>query len=271
MSAVRAATAVLGTGAVLLVVGLADASSIAVMMPAAIGRLPPALLVNGGAAAIAYLEGALTRSGALVGAALGVTIYLGAGWEGWLMVFATFACALAASNAGWARKSALGIAEEHRGRRGAPNAVANCGSAAVAALVAITSPHQAAAWLALVAALSAAGADTVASEIGKAWGRKAFLVVGFRPVPPGTSGAVSLEGTAANVAAAAGLGGFGAALGLVPASAVPLVIVSALVGSLVESMLGATLEPRGILDTHELNLINTAIAAAACLSLGHLV
>ena len=47
----------------------------------------------------------------------------------------------------------------------------------------------------MVAALVTSASDTVASEVGKAWGRTTWLVDGFRRVTPGTSGAVSLEGT----------------------------------------------------------------------------
>ncbi len=67
----------------------------------------------------------------------------------------------------------------------------------------------------MVAALAAGASDTVASEIGKAWGRRTFLFPSFKPVRPGTSGAVSLEGTAAGLVAALGLAALGLSLGLV--------------------------------------------------------
>ena len=38
----------------------------------------------------------------------------------------------------------------------------------------------------LAASLIAAGSDTVASEVGKAWGRLTVLVTTLRPVRPGT-------------------------------------------------------------------------------------
>jgi uncharacterized protein (TIGR00297 family) len=252
-------------GGALWLVSLADGPSAAAMLPGVGRRLLPAILVNAGFAAVAFAEGAVTRSGLIVGAAIGLAVYLGAGWEGWVMLFATFASAVITSKVGWRRKTALGIAEEREGRRGAGNALANCLVAAIAALVAITSPDQGLAWLVLVASLAAGAADTIASEIGKAWGRHTFLIVGFRPVPPGTSGAVSLEGTLANFAGAFGLAALGAALGLIPAAAIPMVIVAALAGALVESVLGATLEKPGILNNDVLNFINTAVAAAVVL------
>ena len=114
------------------------------------------------------------------------------------------------SRLGLARKERLGIAEERGGRRGAGNAIANCGVAAMAAIAALTTPYPAAALVALVAALTAGGSDTVASEIGKAWGRSTFLVTTFSRVNPGTPGAMSLEGTAAGLLAALALAAAGA-------------------------------------------------------------
>jgi uncharacterized protein (TIGR00297 family) len=253
-------------GATLWVMSLMDAATASAMLPGAMGRLIPAVLVNAGFAAIAFLEGAVTWPGVFAGCAVGLAVYLGAGWEGWLMLLATFVAAVVTSKVGWQRKKALGIEEDREGRRGAGNALANCLVGAIAGVVAITSPYQAAAWLALVTALTAGAADTVASEIGKAWGRRTFLVVGFRPVPPGTSGAISLEGTIANVVAAFALAALGAALGLIPTFAIPHVAVGALAGSFVESALGATLEKPGILNNDLLNFIATAVAVAVTLT-----
>jgi uncharacterized protein (TIGR00297 family) len=58
-------------------------------------------------------------------------------------------------------------------------------------------------------------ADTTSSEIGKAYGQTTYLITNFRRVPRGTEGAVSLEGTLAGVAAAAGVGVMALALGQV--------------------------------------------------------
>ena len=117
--------------------------------------------------------------------------------------------------------------------------------AAAAALVALTTPYTAPALLALVAALTAGGSDTVASEIGKAWGRSTFLVTTLNRVPPGTPGAMSLEGTAAGVLAAVALAAVGVAFGLVPASAI-LRSSPARPSGRWSSALGATLRRPGI-------------------------
>src|SRR5690606_15455592 len=74
--------------------------------------------------------------------------------------------------------------------------------AAWAAALAVLSPYREAALVAFVAAVIAGSSDTVSSEVGKAYGRRTWLVTSLRRVPPGTSGAVSSEGTAAGAAAA---------------------------------------------------------------------
>jgi uncharacterized protein (TIGR00297 family) len=252
-------------GGTMWLASLADPAVAGAMLPGVAGRVLPAILVNAGFAAVAFLEGAVTWSGVAAGMAIGLAVYLGSGWEGWVMLLATFAAAVITSKVGWQRKQALGIAEEREGRRGAGNALANCLVGALAAVVAITSPYQGLAWLALVTGLTAGAADTVASEIGKAWGRHTVLIVSLRPVPPGTSGAVSAEGLMANIIAAGGLAGVGAAVGLIPAAAIPMVVVGALAGSFVESALGATLEKPGILNNDLLNFINTTVAVAVVL------
>lgn len=233
----------------------------------ALGLLPVALALNIAIAGAGYAARTVSGSGAVVGALLGVAVTLSAGWRGWLLLFATFAVAVIASRMGLRRKTLLGIAEEHGGRRGAGNAVANTGVAAAAAILAVTSYATGPAMIAFVAALASGGSDTIASEIGKAWGRRAFLFPSFRHVAPGTSGAISLEGTAAGLLGAVVLASLGVALGLVPPSALVPVVAGATIGSFAESAMGATLEGAGFVNNDVLNFLNTAIAAAAAMLL----
>jgi len=192
---------------------------------------------------------------------LGTIILVCAGWQGWVLLLLTFGAAVVASRLGLRRKEQLGIAEERGGRRGAGNAFANTGVAAFAALMAALTYAHDPALLGFTAALVAGASDTVASEIGKAWGRRTFLLTTLRRVPPGTSGAMSIEGTLAGVGSAALLALAAWGLGLVELSDVWVVVAAATVGSLVESALGATLEERGVVNNDVLNFINTSVAA----------
>jgi len=252
-------------GGVLWVACLMDAAAVSAARNAVVAAAPWALGVNVLAAWLGYRAHTVSRSGAVAGAVVGTIIYVGGGASAWALLFATFLAASVTSRFGLKRKVLLGIAEERGGRRGAGNAIANCGVAAVAAIAAIATRHTAASLLALVAALTAGGSDTVASEVGKVWGRSTLLVTTLRRVKPGTPGAMSLEGTAAGIVAAFGLAAAGVALALIPGSATLAVVVGATAGALVESVLAATLEAPGILNNDMLNFINTAVAAAVAL------
>jgi uncharacterized protein (TIGR00297 family) len=254
-------------GAVLWIASLMTSASLAESRVALVAALPWALGVNAVTAWLGYRAKTVSRSGAIGGALVGAIIYAGAGGRAWVLLLVTFVVASITSRFGLKRKVLLGIAEERGGRRGAGNAIANCGVAAVAAIAAATTPYQSASLLAIVAALSAGGSDTVASEIGKAWGRSTFLVTTFRRVKPGTPGAISLEGTAAGLVAAFALAATGVALGLTPASTTLAIVVGATAGALIESALGATLEGPGILNNDMLNFINTAMAAIVALAI----
>jgi uncharacterized protein (TIGR00297 family) len=81
-------------------------------------------------------------------------------------------------------------------------------------------------------------------------------------VPPGTEGAVSLEGTFAGVLGSLAIAAVGWAVGLVTAPGVLWCLVAALVATTCESLLGATLQQRGWLTNETTNVVNTAIGAA---------
>jgi uncharacterized protein (TIGR00297 family) len=238
---------------------------LAAAVPAVWGRLATGAALNTLFAATGWTAGTVTAPGAVTGAVIGTAIFVGAGWPGWALLVASFLLAAATTRLGFGRKAALGIAEARDGRRGPANAIANTGAAAWLALVAIGLPDPAWAWLGLTAALVTGASDTVASEIGKSWGRTTRLVVGFRRVPPGTSGAISTAGTMAGVAAAAALSAVAFGLGLIPAAAIVVVTLAATVASLVEGALGATLESSGVLDNDALNLVNTIVGAGLAL------
>jgi uncharacterized protein (TIGR00297 family) len=226
---------------------------------------PTGAALNIFVAAAGHRAGTVSTSGAIVGACIGAAIYVTAGWQGWVLLMVTFLAASVTSRLGLRRKTLLGIAEDRGGRRGAGNAIANTGLAALAALLAVTTHATGAAMIGFVATLTAAGSDTVASEIGKALGRRTYMVHTLSAVPPGTPGAISLEGTAAGLVCAFALAAIGAALGLVPRSTLVGIVAGATLGAFAESALSATLEHLGILNNDVLNFLNTGIAAISAI------
>lgn len=224
-------------------------------------RFGLALAANAAVAAAGWMARTVTFTGAVTGLVIGVAVWIGAGWQGWVLLLAAFVLAVISTKIGVTRKSVLGIAEERGGRRGAGNAIANTGLAAWIAMIAALSAYREAALVAFVASLVAGSSDTVSSEIGKAFGRRTWLVTSLRRVPAGTSGAISSEGTLAGAAAAVLLSGIAAMLGLVTMTLVMPIAIAAVAAALVESVLGSTLEPRGVLNNDLLNFITTAVAA----------
>lgn len=244
--------------------GLAPASQpYAAAFP--VGRGAEAVVANLVVATLGYAARTVSVSGAICGTVIGIVVFVAVGWQGWVLLLVTFIAASVATRIGRARKQLLGIGEERGGRRGAGNAIANTGVAAIAALLAGLDVHPGAARLAFVAALVAGGSDTIASEIGKACGRRTWSITTLRRVAPGTSGAMSLEGTTAGLLGAIGLAFVAVALGIVGSGPVALLVIAATAGALLESWLGATLEAPGILNNDMLNFINTATAAAVLL------
>jgi len=260
----------LTAGAVLWAESLVNEELAVAAVMAAPEAMGIALPVNAAVGWTGYAARTVSMSGAIVGGIIGTIIYICTGWQGWFLLLAAFACAAVTSRMGLQRKMLLGIDEAESGRRGAGNALANTGIAAGAAVLSVMSYGHLNGLIAFTAALTAGASDTIASEIGKAWGRKTFSILPPRPVTPGTSGAMSLEGTAAGLIGAAALAALAIALGVVPSQTLVAIVGGATVGSLVESLLAATFEGVGILNNDALNLINTAVAAFVAVSLAGL-
>jgi uncharacterized protein (TIGR00297 family) len=234
-------------------------------------HLAAALVVNLALGGLAWGLRGVDRSGLLVGVGIGTLIYVSLGWPGWLLLVAFFVLGTGATRIGYRRKAAANLAQERGGRRSARHAFANGGVAAAAAFFAAATPYPLPFGLAFAGALATAAADTAGSEIGQLWGRRTYLVTTLQPVPRGTTGAVSLEGTIAGLAAAMGIAALGAWAALYPWTGAVAVVVAAFLGTVLESVIGATLERRGLLDHQAVNFLNTLIGALLAAALIPLV
>ncbi len=165
-----------------------------------------------------------------------------------------------------ARKEARGLAEPRTGRR-ASQVIANLGVAALCAALS-RAPFKFADvvfYLAAIAALAEATADTLSSEIGQAIAGPAILITTLRRVPPGTDGAVSLLGTLAGLfgAAAVVLSGLPRPFAPVTPILFAALFAAAVAGLFFDSLLGAALERRGWIGNDYVNFLSTAFSAAA--------
>jgi uncharacterized protein (TIGR00297 family) len=193
---------------------------------------------------------------------------------GLLPLLAVFLLTFAATRVGKAKKERLGTGESKRGRNAAQVA-ANLGVSTLVSLpvVALTSGMmsrnggQSVAYMAAIAALAEAAADTVSSEIGQVLGGQPRMLTTFRRVEAGTDGGVTLIGTAAGVAAAflvAAVGTWAIRSGGDPDANWLLCCMmgaGGVFGLLFDSLLGATMERRGWLNNDAVNFLSTLAAA----------
>ncbi|MGB3614990.1 MAG: TIGR00297 family protein [Elainellaceae cyanobacterium] len=238
-----------------------------------------AIALNSILAAIAWAipKKLLTTAGLLHAWALGILVWGTLGRAGYGVIMAYFLVGSAVTRVGFAEKEAAGIAEQRSGARGPENVWGSAFTAALCALgiwgVALAQPSGSAAWtaallLGYVASLSTKLSDTCASEIGKAYGKRTFLITTLKPVPAGTEGAVSLEGTLAGVVASLFLALLAWAFGLISGVGVLLCAIAAFVATNLESLIGATIQEQVSWLTNEVvNVINTLIGAAVAMVL----
>ena len=216
-------------------------------------------MVTGAFAGLAYALRMVSRGGAVGGFVVGAGIYLSLGPPGFAILALFVVGGSALTRLGYRSKEGGGIAQDHGGRRGARNALANCGVALLCALLAVLI-HSEAFVAAFVASLGAAFADTAESEVGQLYGRTPRLITTLRKVPPGTDGAVSLPGTLAGLGVAGLTALLGLPLGLVAGPGAALLVASgAFLGTVVDSFVGA-LAPR--VGNEFTNVLCTLVAAA---------
>lgn len=224
---------------------------------------------------------AATWGAALTGAAINASLMYATSpyrYEFWrtavVPVLAVFLLAFAATRAGRAQKERMGTAERRMGRSAAQVA-ANLGMAALVTSPPLVGWAGAQGWMAraggarmalftlALAALAEAAADTASSELGQVMGGRPRMITTLRAVEPGRDGAISLPGTLAGVIAAAIVAAAGALA--VGGGAIRFWIATAagIFGLLFDSLLGATLEQRGLLNNDGVNFLSTVAAAAA--------
>ena len=222
------------------------------------GRLLLGLLLSLAVGGLGYWRRSLSASGALGAVLLGTTVFGLGGWVwgGTLVAFFVSSSLLSHYQAG--RKAIFAEKFSKDSRRDLGQALANGGVAALLALLVGLlgkgRPVYPLLAYAFFGALAAVNADTWATELGVLSAHTPRLVTSGRPAVPGTSGAVTLEGTLAAAAGAAFIGVV--AFALIQGAAIltsghwllsdwlliPVATLSGLAGSLFDSLLGASLQ-----------------------------
>jgi uncharacterized protein (TIGR00297 family) len=231
-----------------------------------------ALLLNSGLAIVAVLvpKKLLTPAGLFHAWVLGVLVWGSLGWQGYSVVMFYFLVGSGVTRIGQAQKEAAGIAEKRSGARGPENVWGSALTGALCALATLVAPpvYRELLLLGYVASFSTKLSDTSASEVGKAYGRRTFLITTLQPVPRGTEGAVSLEGTLAGVVGSLAIALVGWGVGLISVWGIGWCILAAFIATNLESLIGATLQTRFDWLTNEVvNGINTLLGAIAAILL----
>jgi uncharacterized protein (TIGR00297 family) len=220
-------------------------------------------------AAMARLLNGVTTSGALAGAVVSFAIYASAGPRAFAVLVLVFIIAVITTRFGYSRKQKLGAAESHEGRS-ASQILANLGIAALACIL-FALWRNSIFLITTAAALAEAAADTASSEIGEAASGQARLITTFELVPAGTDGGITMSGTLAGLLASLAVAGVCAALRLIPGSGVWFVTLAGFLGMLLDSVFGAVLESRKVLNNDTVNLLGTCSAALIALLLARVL
>jgi len=206
----------------------------------------------------AYAVKALDRRGSIAAAVVGLLIVEFGGIYPLLAMLTFVVLGVFATRYRFNEKARLGVAQSGDGVRGLGNVLGN-GLAAILFLFLEHLSMRDVFWAASFAAIATASGDTLASELGKVFGKRPRLITNLRPARPGTNGAVTLAGEFFAL-----LGVLVVALFALPVTSykVPMlvsVVVGGVIGVNVDSLVGATLENRGITDNNSTNFLASLV------------
>jgi uncharacterized protein (TIGR00297 family) len=187
----------------------------------------------------------LSVDGTVAAIALGTVLVGAAGWWAGTLIVAFFASSSVLSHA----RKANDIDQARGAERDAVQVLANGGVPLLAVVLFAITGHGT--WMTLLAgSIAAVNADTWSTEIGRTSRSLPRLITSGKTVPAGTSGAVSRRGLLAALGGAALIGALawvGWRTGWFPGAdfttiGMVSVIAGGVAGSLVDSLLGATIQ-----------------------------
>ena len=212
-------------------------------------RLLPGLLFSSIIALVAYRRRSLDKSGVIGAIAGGTGIFTMGGWSWGMTLIYFFVSSSLLSHYRQRDKAEAAADKFSKGsRRDLGQVAANGGLATLFAIIygLAQSPRtRRLAQAGFTGALATANADTWATELGVLSASKPRLITSGRPVAPGTSGGITALGMVASGLGAYSLGLFSRLWQGLRKSSAPMpfvALVSGLVGSLCDSLLGATVQ-----------------------------
>lgn len=192
----------------------------------------------------------------LIGSVIGVF-----GSLSWLVLLIVFAIlGFAATKSGFTKKKEMGVQEGTHGERNYKNILGVAIPPFIIALLNFIFPgNESMMALGYIATIAVAAADTSASELGVK-DPKVWLITNFKRVAPGTDGGVSVSGTVISlvVSLAVSIVGY---LVIFQSLNVSLLVptVCGFIGCVADSVLGATVESKGLISKYTNNAITGII------------
>ncbi len=213
-------------------------------------------------AAVSIRVHKLTPAGGATGFLVACLIFAGGGITGVALLSAFFLLGILASR--WKRdEKYTGTVQDTAETRNAGQVLANAGTAALMALLALIFPADAVLFrLMLAGSLASATADTLASELGIVYSKRFYNCLTFKKDTKGLDGAISLEGLLFGAAGAFVI----ALIACYPAvlwlhKFVLVITLAGTIGNYSDSVLGAALERKNLLSNNAVNFLSTLIAA----------
>lgn len=196
-----------------------------------------AILLSGGVSLFGWRKGWLATDGAWAAFAVGTCVFGAGGWQSSVpLILFFFSSNLLPRLFG--RKSRVE-------KRTASQVLANGGVGAVCCLLAIVdTEHTTLWWGTYIASIAEATGDTWATEVGTRLGGTPRLMTTFKPVPSGTSGAISAVGTSAAVMGVALIALSGLWSLNLPPTSLLWMMAAGISACMLDSLLGATLQAR---------------------------
>lgn len=212
---------------------------------------------------LAYRAGIADMSGLLSATLVGVLIIAFTDVWWFLLLLTFYLLGGGFTNYKYGYKQSLGIAQGKGGARGYKNVFSNSLVAIVASIGYTIFPHAANIFLYIyLGSVATATGDTLASEIGTTYKGKPRMITTLKEVEPGVDGGVSSLGEIAAIFGSMVIALFALLVGVIEIDqyyllGMSIITISGFVGTNIDSLLGATMQKRGILSNNGVNLAAT--------------
>lgn len=214
--------------------------------------------------AIAFIREMVDDTGFLTGIVLFTVTYVFMDWRGYFIVAVFFVITGIAIEAESKDKAAKGEFELYKAKRPIDKVLGRCLAPALfAALFFVTDKFEF--QLAFVASYAASAFDTVSTKFGQLLSREAVSVIGFKKVHRRTPGAISWQGSVFGVLAAATIAAAAFFIGLVRRWDLLTLIISACIGSCIDSILNAYSFQKRQIQNEFINFFSSMAAGVAAI------